>query len=312
MKFDRVYRFVIGTGNDAVEFNNLDANIPAFQIEFEIDKTHSDRPNEQKVSIYNLSDETIKRMSRVDNLCELYAGYRNDAGALLLAAGSLTHVVTTQSNGDRITHVQFYDGWQELRDTTVSLSYSKGASAHTVIKRVASSMGLPLLIAPGAPNLTWKSGFSYQGTAHGALTKACAAAGLEWSIQNRTIQVTSARGTTQRQAVLISAESGLIGSPEEAQQSALEKTDKSTGAERRKKAKNTVSVVSTKAPELAYQVKVLLTPQINPSDIVVIKSKFVNGTFRAKHVKHQGSLYAGEWCTHLQVIKDDGYRVQSS
>lgn len=311
MRFDRVYRFVIGAGSDVVEFNNLDISAPALNIEFDIDKTHSDRPNEQKVSIYGLSDETIKRLSRVDNLCELYAGYRYDAGPLLLAAGSLTHVVTTISNGNKITHIQFYDGWRELRDTTLSLSYSKGATAHTVIRRVADAMGLPIMITPNAPNLTWKSGFSYQGTAHGALTKACAAAGLEWSIQNRTIQVTSVRGTTQRQAVRIAPDTGLLGSPEESQKSATEKTGDVKG-DRKKQAKDTIVIVSTKAPELAYHVKALLTPQINPNDAVVVESRFVNGVFRAKEVRHKGGLYRGEWVTDMVLVRDDGYRISGN
>ena len=305
---DRVYRVLFGTTSSAREFNNLAEEEKALQIKFSVSKEHTPEPNETKISIYNLKPESRAQCEAGDTLVELYAGYRPMGSPLLVSSG---HVVDSYSRkdsqaGDIVTEVTIYDGWLPLRDTVVSMSYKKGASAHQLIKAVASAMGCALSIAKGAPNYTWLSGFSYQGSAHGALTKACAAAGLKWSIQNGKIQVTQLLNSTQRQAAVINEGSGMIGSPERVYKSA-EQMQKKPLEKGEKRPENTTSILSTnpdKQRRRGWRVKTLLRPDISPGDLVVVESNTVTGTFMAEKVEHTGDLCDGDWATTLELYED--------
>lgn len=308
-RFDRVYRFVIGKGRDAIEISNV-SNPHGFQIEFDVNKTPSETPNVNVVTICNLSPTTRHKLEEPDQLCELYAGYRDEAGPLLTATGAVTDVYSYSRDGTVYTEIAFYDGWLELRDRVVSISYEKGSNAHTVIRRVCGVMGLPLVMPPGLPNHTWQSGFSYTGSAHGALTRACAASGLSWSIQNQAIQVTQINGRTQREAVVISSATGMIGAPDRLRKGAYERMpvdEQPHGGKGAKRTKNTVEIRSTRQPQDGYRVRTLLLPQINPHDAVVIRSESLSGVFRATEVRHQGSLYDGDWQTELTLVSDERY-----
>ena len=167
-------------------------------------------------------------------------------------------------------------------------------------------MGCALSIAKGAPNYTWLSGFSYQGSAHGALTKACAAAGLKWSIQNGKIQVTQLLNSTQRQAAVINEGSGMIGSPERVYKSA-EQMQKKPLEKGEKRPENTTNILSTnpdKQRRRGWRVKTLLRPDISPGDLVVVESNTVTGTFMAEKVEHSGDFCDGDWATALELYED--------
>ena len=306
--FDRVYRVIFGHSSSAKEFNNLAEGNPALQIKFSVSKEHAPEPNVTKLSIYNLSEESRAQCEESDTQVELYAGYRPSGAPSLVSSGSVVDAYSRRDSqsGDIVTELEFYDGWKPLRDTALSMSYKKGASAHQLIKAVASEMGCALSIAKGAPNYTWLSGFSYQGSAHGALTKACAAAGLRWSIQNGKIQVTQLLNSTQRQAAVINEGSGMIGSPERVYKSA-EQMQKKPLEKGEKRPENTTSILSTnpdKQRRRGWRVKTLLRPDISPGDLVVVESNTVTGTFMAEKVEHSGDFCDGDWATTLELYED--------
>lgn len=304
-RFDRVYRFLVGRKEQALEISNVH-DPRGLHIEFNITKRHSEEPNVNVVTVCNLSPEARKALEVPDQLCELYAGYRDEYGPMLIATGAVTDVYNYERDGTVYTEIAFYDGWIELRDKVISLSYEKGANAHAVIKRICGAMGLPLMMPKGLPNHTWQSGYSYSGSAHGALTRACAAASLSWSIQNQKIQITQIKGRTQREAVVLRSDTGMIGAPDRLRKGAYEKVpvDRPQG----KRPKNFIEIRSSRQPQDGYRVTTLLLPQINPHDVIVIDSKHLNGTFMATEVRHQGSLYDGDWQTELTLVTDEQYK----
>lgn len=296
MRFGRVYRFIAGNGNDGVEVQ------PPFQIEFDVNKTPSESPNVSRVRIYNLATDTRKLLERPDLRCQLHAGYEEEDGALLMLDGAIVDGYSYTDGADVITEVGIYDGWVELRDTAISIGYGKGADAHTVIRAIANKMRLPLNMDSGLPNITWKSGFSFYGPAHSALHKACAAAGLEWSIQNQAIQVVRINGRTQREAIVLQSDSGLIGYPERTRRGAVEKArvqDQRTG--------NYVELESAQQQRDGWRVRSLLLPQVNPGDTLILRSQFVEEICRADEVRHTGNFHDGDWATDMLLVSDERY-----
>lgn len=306
--FDRVYRVVFGNKKAAREFNNLTDGAPALQVKFTVSKEHTPEPNVAKISLYNLSESSRAQCEESDVAVEIYAGYRPAGSPSLMAAGYVVDAYSKRDSesGDIVTELDVYDGWLPLRDTIISMSYKKGASAHQLLQAIASAMKCGISIAKGAPDYTWLSGFSYQGSAHGGLTKACSAAGLKWSIQNGVIQVTQLLNSTQKKAAVINEGSGMIGSPERVYKAA-EELQKKPLEKGEKRPQNVTTVLSTspdRQKRRGWRVKTLLRPDISPGDLVVVESKGVTGTFMADKVQHSGDLYGDDWTTTLELYED--------
>ena len=289
-KFDRTYRLVVGkSGGKGKEIK------PPIHIEFEIEKTTKPDPNQHKIVIYNLKPETIEAISKPDGFCVLYAGYKEEEEEVLMAAGSVVDAYTHIDGENRVTELLIADGWVELRDSAVSLGYGKGANAHTIIKDIAGQMNLHLVMDKDVPNRTWAHGFSFMGAARKALDKIVAGTGLEWSVQNQTLQVIKKLNTTKRQAVVISPDSGLIGYPEKQREGAREKAPV---ADKKGKKKE---IVSAEQQRDGWKVTSLLLPYVNPGDIVKVESREINDFYRAENVKHVGGFDDGDWFTELEL-----------
>ena len=281
--FNRTYRLLVGNaGKKGLEI------APPFHIEFDVEKTAKEDPNKCQVKIYNLKPDTRRALEQPDVMAVLYAGYGADA--VLLAAGAVIECLTAFDGQNVVTALELADGWVELRDCYVSLGYAGGVSAHAVIREIARQMGLVLEMAATLPDHVWQHGFSHHGAARIALGKATAAAGLAWSIQNQVLRVVKQHGATPRRAVVLAADSGLVGFPERFAQAASGKAAKG----------NAAGAVEKK--RYGWKVKSLLLPQVNPSDVLKLESKQVNGFFRVEKVKHSGGFDGGDWISEFEVF----------
>lgn len=292
-RFNRVYRLQVGrAGSQGFEIT------APFRIQFEIAKDAGEQPNAHKIRIYNLAPATRNRIEQPDLRCLLYAGYAEEDGAILIAAGSITAAHTRFDGSDVVTELEVHDGYVEIRDTAVSLGYGPGVSATAIIRELARQMGLPLIMAQDVPDRTWQNGFSFYGPARQALHKVVQGTGLEWSIQNQTLQVVPKRGTTRRQAVVLAADSGLLGYPQRSRAASSEKDKASNG-----QAGTRSNLVSAAQQRDGWHVQSLLLPQINPGDLVKLESRSANGFYRADSVRHAGDTDDDQWQTELQLVE---------
>lgn len=284
-RFSRAYSLTVGpSGGSGTVI------APPMQLTFEVDKDVKEEANVHTIRIYNLKEATRKAIERPGLSAILRAGYDDEQGAVLMAAGSVVDAYSRRDGADMLTEIRVADGYTELRDTAVSLSYPAGVSSATIVKAIASAMGLTLNMPDSLAARTWAHGFSYYGTARVALHKVCRGAGQEWSVQNQTLQVVATNGTTARSAVVLNASSGLIGSPERTRDGAREKA----------KVKGK-TIVSAEQQRDGWRVRSLLLPWINPGDPVVMQSDSLTGTWRVDSVKHTGDYYGDDWTTELEL-----------
>jgi hypothetical protein len=208
MLFDRVYKLQVGkAGGEGVEITDL-------KITFDIQKTTKKNPNTGTIKVWNLTEKTRKQLEQPDTKCILYAGYKDDAGALLIFSGGVTHAWSKIDGADIVTEFELGDGTQEMRDTTISVGYAQKVKSKTVLNDVSQKMGLPLTLPGNAPEREWQHGLSYHGPATGLLDKVTKGTGLEWSVQNGSLQVLEQGMVTTRQGIELAVDSGLIYSPE--------------------------------------------------------------------------------------------------
>ncbi|QDJ52802.1 phage protein [Bordetella hinzii] len=291
-RFDRVYRFVVGkSGAKGIEI------VRPIRITFDIAKDAEEEPNDYTIRIYNLAPATRKALEEPGLRCVLYAGYAEEQGSLLMAAGSVVFAYTKYELPDVVTELIVRDGHVELRDTAVSIGLGPGAQASAIIRDIARQMGLPLVMAEDVPDRRWHQGFSFYGAARTALHKVTQATGLEWSVQNQQLQVVQRRGTTRRQAVVLAADTGLIGYPERTREAAREKArvrDQKTGDD--------VNLVSAQQQRDGWRVTSLLLPTINPGDLVKLESRTVEAFLRVDALRHTGDSEGGDWMTELELV----------
>ncbi|MDP8078326.1 phage protein [Phocoenobacter skyensis] len=281
LKFNRTFILKVGKeGGKGIEIK------PPFHIDFDIKKNNKEEPNIHNVKVYNLSPETINKLSEPDLFCVLYAGYEGEDSAVLLAAGNITETYLKRDKTGTIFNIEFVDGWVAIRDTAVSLSYGSGASAKEIIKDIAKQMGLSLMMNDKIKDRTWQHGFSFYGVAHQALHKIVRGAGLEWSIQDNKLQVIEECGATTRQAVVFNSGSGLIGSPERIRIASKEKRASKKGNRQKLN---------------GWRITSLLTPTVKPKDKIKLECKDIDGVFVVDSVKHTGSFMGNQWQTVLEV-----------
>jgi len=299
MLFDRVYRLLIGKKGQTqgIEINNL-------RIQFSIQKTADKNPNNSKISIWNLSKATRQEIEKVNTRCLLYAGYSEETGPLLIFSGNVTFAWTKFDGPDIVTEMELGDGTQEIRDTTISVGYSKNVKSKQVFSDVATKMGLPLSIPNDVPEREWQNGLSYYGAARTLLDKTAKATGLEWSIQNGVLQVIQKGMVTTRQGLEISAVSGMIGSPESKREDKAESKGEKGKSDTNTKKKGTTKITSTEPKQTwnGWSVKNLLLPMVNPGDRVMLKAKAVEGIFRIEELTHTGDSHEGDWQTELNLV----------
>ena len=296
-QFDRIYKLTVGVqGSDGVIIQ-ADPHMQGLHIGFDIDKDLTQQTNKCRVRVFNLSDATAKKMEREDSICLLEVGYSEDIGLRRIFVGEITSAWSHyDGGGNKITELELSDGQKAIRDCVVSLSYADNVSRRKVIDDIAAEMGLLVTYADGLTFTSFANGFSFIGAGRTCLDKVCAGTGLSWSIQNNVLQIIQTGGSTKVEAVVLRADTGLIGSPERIVKG-VKRVDKNTTRKVKKK----------KADKKAgWRVTCLLQPTLNPGDLVYIDSKQIKGWFKVESLKHTGDYAGQEWYTRIEVYEIGG------
>ena len=263
--FDRSVSIEFGTpGQLGKKFTDL-------RVVFEIKKTITSEPNKGKIQIYNLSkaSQTLAEKKQDNSLyVKLYAGYGLKLGTVF--TGDVIASLSRRENGDVITEFEVGDGEGPYVETTINKSFSPGVSFKDVLTTAAKSFGLPVNTITGVKDEQFINGLAVSGQSKDVMDNLTKKQDLRWSIQNGAIQVTGPDGKVEGRMVLLSSDSGLIGSP-------------------KKKEKGKFEFIS------------LLQPNILPGSVVRLESKFLKGDFIAQTVIHKGDSVEGDYFTTIEA-----------
>ena len=287
--WDRVY---------LVDFPELGYQIRNLKITFEIVKDLSEETNKSKITIWNMSRDNITRVCNADIKVDLYAGYSENGGAVRIFSGTIIHGTSKDDGTDLVTELTLSDGQTTVRDSVFSLSYAAGTSGQTIINSIASQMGVSLNQSSDVIYAAYTNGYSFVGRGVDALSEICNGNGASWSIQNGDLQIILAGGTTSKQGVVFSANSGLVSSPERIVK-ASPKPDKETP--KRKKRKKEKEEKPQK--QAGWKIKTLLASTVVPGDAVKVESREITGWFRVEQINHKGDSHGGEWVSEMDLIE---------
>ncbi|CBX44532.1 hypothetical protein P88_00210 [Erwinia phage phiEt88] len=282
-------------------------SIKDLRFEFDITKTASKTANEATIKVYNAAPDTIALMEAVNNIVIIKAGYVNDIGAVTIFTGTTCRSLTYQDGPDVITEMELRDSVIPLRDAKISVSFPPSTSALTVLDGVSKNFGLPIKKSvSGVTDKQYISGYAYNGRVRDAMDRVCNYLGLEWSAQDSEIQIIKKGGVYADTAVVLSADTGMVGYPRREAKTMTEKTAAKQGLKYGQKGiVRTVIDVEDPTAKLkeritlevqGYRVKSLLNPAIYPGAYVQLKSRGINGEFfRVEEARITGDTHGQDW-----------------
>lgn len=293
--FDRAAELIVGqSGGQGISIKDL-------RFSFKIEKSASETLNHSTVKIYNLNPAHRALVETPNNALILRAGYAEDLGALTIFIGIARRVLTQKVDADWVTEIELDDGLIAYRDSKNSFSFAPGTSAISVMTFIANQFNLPVRPLPDAINdKQYAEGYAFVGHTRTSMTEVCNYLGLEWSIQNQQIQILKQGSVLKRTAVLISSDTGMIGSP------ALEaKTMGLKAAAKRGITTDTAGVIVREGKKFGsgkqrlqiqgYRVKSFLNPTIEPGGLMQVKARGVDDFFRIEKVVFSGDTHGQDW-----------------
>lgn len=295
MLFNRACKLIIGkAGETGLEFDET------FKINFNIKKSIVSESKQNKIEIYNLSLDSVNKIKDVirrnrdliragkpQMILSLYAGYKENTGLELLYSADITSIATHKAAGsaDMITTITCSDGGVVLKEGLISMSYSAGSSIKKALDDVSKELDMPIDINSSFPDtLNFANGFAYAGTCREAMNKISRQMRSHWTVESGKLRLHPVGGYTRDSVVVLSAESGMIGSPErlEAQGTDSDNAEAKHG----------------------WKVTSLLMPQLIPARRVKIESRDVNGIFIIDTVTHAGDTLDGDWQSTIETKEE--------
>lgn len=256
--------------------------ITDLRIQATITKSINADPNPGSVTITNLSARTRADLQTKPLIVRLDAGY--DGNLRHVFVGDLRDGRSKREDTEWTTTLQLADGDRAYRYARVNRSYGKFASAIQAVQECASSMGL---VVDGAAltsdelQTQFASGHVLYGNAGDELTRVLAPFGYRWSIQDGRLQILKDDEFRPDEAVLISQDTGMIGSPERGAPDA-----------------------SGKPPILT--VKMQLYPELTPGAQIQVQSKTIDGVFRIEKVTHELDTHGDDWSSTIEARIPNG------
>jgi hypothetical protein len=255
--------------------------ITQMRVAFKIEKSLGKEPNLCEITVSNFNADTRSLVEKRPLVVRLDAGYGTSLARFftgdLLYSSSITRGPTWE------TKIQVGDGQHAYNDCRVNRSFPAGTSALTVLQAICQQLGQP--VPTNAQkllgNATYQNSMTLQGPAQRELTRVLNAYGVEWSFQDERLQVLLPNGVKDGQAVLISQDTGMVGSPE-------------FGAPSK----------DGKPPTL--HVKTLLEPRINAGGTIVVAARDIHGSFRVNRCIHIGDTHAQPWYTEVEATQLSG------
>ena len=289
MLWNRQYRVKFPDLN--LEFANT------LRISFDVTKDLSKETNKGKLVIYNLSDDTRKKIEVPDTKVEIYAGYKDNGGPVRLFVGS---VISSSTKDDGRMSRQNSACPMARRLSVILRSRCRSVLARRATR--SSSILRMRWACRSSSGTALSSARSRTATLSSVLpamrwTVSATARGVKWSVQNEILQLILEGGTVSNKGLVFAPDSGLIGSPEH-----YTKTNSRPNAATAKRKQAQQENKDSSTAESGWKIRTLLSPTLNPGDLVKVESRYVTGWLKVKSAHHSGDTHSGDWASEIDLV----------
>lgn len=193
--------------------------LSALRITFATKKGDMETPNSAEINVYNLSDDTAAKIRREFTQVSLSAGYEGNLGAIF--RGNIRHVRVWRENGvDTVLSILAADGDRAYNFATVNTTLAAGSRPADRVRVCQGSMQAKGTGAGYTPDLGGQPlprGKVMYGMARQYMRDEARDTDTDWSIQDNKVQMVPRKGYLPGEAVVLTHETGLVGSPEQTQ-----------------------------------------------------------------------------------------------
>jgi hypothetical protein len=197
------------------------------RITFDVCKTVEHTPNTAVIKIYNLSEDNERRIMTKGEFDEiiLKVGYEasvqtHSDGTRYFPTvfrGNITHVYRYRENSDYITEIEAGDGDKDYRNAVMNETLAAGTTNAQLVDRAAGSFKATGGTTKGAVQINDRArlrGKVISGRTRDVLHDVARDSGANWSIQDGQLQMVKANGMLQGEAIVITADTGMLGAPQ--------------------------------------------------------------------------------------------------
>ncbi len=283
--FGRAYSLVVAPAGSAGTLGAIEStlgfDVSNLTIAFKVKKTLKPDPNTATVEIYNLAQASRKVLEDASKLVmRLEAGFV-ETGTSQIYFGEVRSAWTEWDGPTCKTTIATGDSEKEIQEARIHVPIGPGVPADIALLAIAKAIkvgpgnlaqAVALLKTKGLVLGMFGSGTVISGNAARELTDFCRSARLEWSIQDGKLQILDKSKPLQEKAVLLSPDSGLVGSPS----IDFNATSKS------------------KKGGIYVKARSFIIPDLLPGAKVVVDAKSVHGAFRIEEIEYTGETSGGD------------------
>jgi hypothetical protein len=250
-------------------------------IDFNINKSRTDKPNQATIGITNPGKATIAHFQKT-GVVELSAGYKGDIALIL--AGDKQSMSYTHDGGTQRLELNILEGSAAYDKLIINKSYSFGSTTIDIVndltqwikENIPSVSAIDPYILIGAKSYLEPQVIS--GIATELLTKFLAPLKYEYYIDKGLLTILPMNGYTRALQVDINNKTGMVGSP---------KPIMDSGAD--KKALNGIEVTS------------ILNYNLDVGRLINVTSNETKGVYRIQSVSFVGNSFEGDWLCNVKA-----------
>lgn len=279
-QYKRVYELtIIPDDGEARIINDL-------RVNFEITKSILSFPNLCRLVIYNPNEDTLSTLQKKFTKIVLNAGYEGDVR--LLFKGEVRNVFQSKVGVDRLITIYAGDGERDWQNATFNKTFTENVTISAAIEEVLKSFEeVTTGVINGLPQVADKlRGQTLSGSSKDILDGFADEYGFDWSIQDGEVIITPVESPLEGdEAVLISAATGMIGSPIVTE----------IGAD-------VVSLLNPRLlPNKAFKIEsVNADIQLGNLFFRNIKRTTAEGTYKIQEVTFKGDSREGDWTSSVK------------
>lgn len=211
-QYIRKVTLLVGRGNGEA------LDLSALRIRFSIKKTDAETPNVAEIEVFNLDADTSLRIQKEFTDVVLQAGYKQNFGVIF--RGNAKQILRgREDNGvDSYLNIAASDGDAAYNFAVVATTLAAGAKQSDQVRAAGAPMaprGVTQGYVPDLGGQALPRGKVMFGNSRDYLRQSAEASDTSWSIQDGKMQFVPRTGLLPGQAVVLTSETGLIGTPEQ-------------------------------------------------------------------------------------------------
>ena len=228
-----------------------------------------------QITITNLSEGSRNKLNTQYAKVNIFGGYGDQYD--LIFSGDIISSTHKKEGVEWLSSLECGDGVEVLDQAIINKTYEKGFKLGDIIKDFSNISGVALEDLTGIDDtFSLTRGKAFSSDMKEALTELGNANNFDWSIQDGKLVVFK-RGKGRASVVnVISARSGMVGSPEWI----------NTGADDQKTATTTGQT---------FKVNSLCIPSLRPADKIIVKSESLKGRIGSYNYDNEKADYETEF-----------------